>query len=105
MDEYELHGHLSEQLFRAIGIISRISLVQLAGSVRKFNLNRPFICPILMIDSAHLIVSSEFSQLRTTAHIMVTKSKPHGLQGRWRSGAGMYQASGESDCFRRVLRV
>ena len=29
------------------GIISRISLAQLAGSVRKFNLNRPFICPIL----------------------------------------------------------
>ena len=27
--------------------MSRISLVQLAGSVRKFNLNRPFICPIL----------------------------------------------------------
>ena len=31
------------------GIISRISLAQLAGSVRKFNLNRPFICPILII--------------------------------------------------------
>ena len=29
------------------GIISRISLAQLAESVRKFNLNRPFICPIL----------------------------------------------------------
>jgi hypothetical protein len=27
--------------------ISPISLVQLAGSVRKFNLNRPFILPIL----------------------------------------------------------
>ena len=27
--------------------MSRISLVQLAGSVRKFNLNRPFICSIL----------------------------------------------------------
>ena len=27
--------------------MSRISLVQLAGSVRKFNRNRPFICPIL----------------------------------------------------------
>jgi hypothetical protein len=27
--------------------MSRISLVQLAGSVRKFNLNRPFIWPIL----------------------------------------------------------
>jgi hypothetical protein len=26
--------------------MSRISKVQLAGSVRKFNLNRPFICPI-----------------------------------------------------------
>ena len=25
----------------------QISLAQLAGSVRKFNLNRPFICPIL----------------------------------------------------------
>jgi hypothetical protein len=28
--------------------MSRISLVQLAGSVRKFNLNRPFISPILI---------------------------------------------------------
>ena len=28
--------------------MSRISLVQLARSVRKFNLNRPFICPILI---------------------------------------------------------
>jgi len=27
--------------------MSPISLVQLAGSVRKFNLNRPFILPIL----------------------------------------------------------
>ena len=27
--------------------MSRISKVQLAGSVRKFNLNRPFVCPIL----------------------------------------------------------
>ena len=27
--------------------MSRISLAQLAGSVRKLNLNRPFICPIL----------------------------------------------------------
>ena len=27
--------------------ISPISLVQLAGSVRKFNLNRPFILPML----------------------------------------------------------
>ncbi len=30
--------------------MSRISLVQLAGSVRKFNLNRPFICPILNLN-------------------------------------------------------
>ena len=30
--------------------MSRISLVQLAGSVRKFNLNRPFIRPILRTD-------------------------------------------------------
>ena len=29
--------------------MSRISLVQLAGSVRKFNLNRLFICPILSL--------------------------------------------------------
>ena len=29
------------------GIISQISLVQLAGSVRKSTTNRPFICPIL----------------------------------------------------------
>ena len=28
-------------------VTSRIFPVQLAGSVRKFNLNRPFICPIL----------------------------------------------------------
>ena len=28
--------------------MSPISLVQLAGSVRKFNLNRPFILPILL---------------------------------------------------------
>ena len=27
--------------------MSRISPVQLGASVRKFNLNRPFICPIL----------------------------------------------------------
>jgi hypothetical protein len=27
---------------------SRISPVQLGASVRKFNLNRPFICPILL---------------------------------------------------------
>ena len=26
--------------------MSRISLAQLAGSVRKLNLNRPFVCPI-----------------------------------------------------------
>ena len=30
-------------------VISRISPVQLAGSVRKPTLNRPFICPILGI--------------------------------------------------------
>ena len=30
-------------------VISRISLVQLGASVRKFNLNRPFICPILKL--------------------------------------------------------
>ena len=34
--------------------MSRISLVQLAGSVRKCNLNRPFICPILSPYSAHI---------------------------------------------------
>ena len=28
--------------------MSRISLAQLAGSVRKLNLNRPFVCPILI---------------------------------------------------------
>ena len=28
--------------------MSRISLAQLAGSVRTFNLNRPFICPIFI---------------------------------------------------------
>jgi hypothetical protein len=28
--------------------MSRISLAQLAGSVRKLNLNRPFVCPILV---------------------------------------------------------
>ena len=30
----------------------RISLAQLAGSVRKFNLNRPFVCPILISGAA-----------------------------------------------------
>jgi hypothetical protein len=54
-------------------VTSRIFPVQSAVSVRKSTPDRPFVCPILMIDSAHLIVSSEFSQLRTTAHIMVTK--------------------------------
>jgi putative transposase len=33
--------------------MSQISLVQLAGSVRKFNLNRPFICPILRTQQSH----------------------------------------------------
>ena len=36
--------------------ISPISLVQLAGSVRKFNLNRPFILPILL----QSLVEAEF---------------------------------------------
>ena len=31
--------------------MSPISLVQLAGSVRKFNLNRPFILPIVDLGS------------------------------------------------------
>jgi len=35
--------------------MSRISLVQLAGSVRKFNLNRPFICPILRLADVYSI--------------------------------------------------
>ena len=38
--------------------MSPISLVQLAGSVRKFNLNRPFILPILKINWFPLVFST-----------------------------------------------
>ena len=45
--------------------MSRISLVQLAGSVRTFNLNRPFICPILLevVDMMDAKEKSDWSQL------------------------------------------
>ena len=47
MGGYELLDQLSEQLFSGLQAgMSPISLVQLEGSVRKFNPNRPFILPI-----------------------------------------------------------
>jgi dTDP-4-amino-4,6-dideoxygalactose transaminase len=53
--------------------MSRISLVQLARSVRKFNLNRPFICPILAYHMYYLLMPDIDSRTRYISYLKERK--------------------------------